>query len=62
LDSDLEFLVQYIEESFWRNDALAEMTETERLNLLSGNGGTLVDAVLFIFSGGKLTYNISPSV
>jgi hypothetical protein len=57
LDADLEFLVQYIEESFWRNDALAEMTETERLNLLSGNGGTLIDAVLFIFSGGKLTYN-----
>jgi hypothetical protein len=52
-ESDIESLIRYLEESFWRNDALTEMTDSERLSVVSGNGGTLVGAVIYIFAGGE---------
>jgi hypothetical protein len=47
-------VVDYIEESFWHAEASDGLSETERLNMVSGKGASLVDVVLFVFSGCKL--------
>ena len=46
-------LVEYIEEAYWHISTTEELTDLERLNIVSGKGTNLVDVVLFLFSGCK---------
>jgi hypothetical protein len=54
--SSKEPLINYFEESFWRIDSPDELTDSEKLNLISGNGSGLVDVVLYIFSNGSYQF------
>ncbi|KAF2671404.1 hypothetical protein BT63DRAFT_423601 [Microthyrium microscopicum] len=53
LDVEADPAAKYIEDNLWYTESTAGMTDVERLNLVSGRGGTLVDVVLFLFSEEK---------
>lgn len=44
---------KYIEDKMMHHEIMSELTDLERLNLLSSKGGALVDVVLFVFTSGK---------
>lgn len=52
-DTEFERIINYIENSLWHADTPAEMSDVERLNLVSGRGSSLIDVILFLFSEGK---------
>jgi GTPase SAR1 family protein len=47
-------VVDYIEEQLWKTETLADISDADRLNIVSGRGTALVDVVLFLFSEGKI--------
>lgn len=49
-------VVDYVEEQLWRTETLADINDSERLNMISGRGAFLVDVVLFLFSDGRLRF------
>jgi hypothetical protein len=51
--AETDSLANYIVDSFWRHDTHTDLTDAEKLNLLSGKGGSLVDLVLYIFYDGR---------
>jgi hypothetical protein len=54
-------VVQYIEKSFSNVEAPSGLSDLERLNLVTGKGSPLVDAVIFVFSDGKSSKMSSPT-
>jgi hypothetical protein len=52
-DSRQDDIFEFIEEAFWHADSVEELTDLERLHMVSGQGANIVDAVLYIFSGCK---------
>lgn len=56
--TDQDNVVSYIEEQFWHTDSPEELTDAERLNLVSGKGGSLVDVVLYLFSDSMLHFSL----
>lgn len=46
-------VVDYVESQFKRVTSFEGMSETEMVNLLSGNGGSQVDVVLYVISNSK---------
>jgi hypothetical protein len=58
-DEQRDSLIEYIEEAFWHIDTIEELTDLERINMVSGKGTNLVDVVLFIFSDCKSHFHDS---
>ncbi len=49
----VEPVVQYIESQIARTTSTAQMNDADLLSLLSGNGGSQVDVVLYMISESK---------
>lgn len=45
--------MDYIESHFKKATSMQEMSDSESINMLSGNGGTQVDLVFYVFTQGK---------
>ena len=47
-------VVDYIESHFKKAKSMQDMSDSESINMLSGNGGTQVDLVFYVFTQSKL--------
>lgn len=50
-------IVDYVESQFKKTSAFEDLSEFETINLLSGNGGSQVDVVLYMISSSADTMN-----
>lgn len=50
--------MEYIESQFKKVTSFDGMSEPEMVNLLSGNGGSQVDVVLYVVSNSKVSREI----
>lgn len=46
-------MVDYIESHFKKASSVQDMSDSETINMLSGNGGTQVDLVFYVFAQSK---------
>jgi GTPase SAR1 family protein len=53
LETQTDTVVDYIEEQLWKTETFADISDADRLNMISGRGAALVDVVLFLFSEGQ---------
>ena len=50
---DMEPTIKYIDDLLHRNATFENLTESEMLHILSGNGGIQIDLVLYLINTGK---------
>ena len=54
-DNEQETIASYIEDQMWKMEFPEELTDLEMVNSVSGRGCSLVDVVLYLFSGGEVS-------
>lgn len=54
-------VIDYIESQFKKITTFESMNEAEMVNLLSGNGGSQVDVVLYVISNSKCGLLVYPA-
>jgi hypothetical protein len=52
-------VVDYIESHFKKMASVQDMSDSETISMLSGNGGTQVDLVFYVFAKSKSQMSVS---
>lgn len=52
---DIGTVVNYVESLFYQTSSVVSLEDSDALGLVSGNGGVLVDVVIYLLSPGKLS-------